>query len=292
MGYSIYPKLRAIYSFIPTSENIESLRMAEGVSGFKSRLERMVFLKRFPLSDRSLEDFLKMIPFSLALKVRRSISGSSAIFFDIYLKSYELIDIKEIVNGGTGFFIEETRGKSFKIEELNHHMQKGFWKGCWNSGFSRYKERNNKVDIEVALDQCYYTSLLEGVSNLPYGEAVETEEFILTLINFKNKLWLSRLKKFYNLQDFEMKRFLIPAGSVYENFAEEKGFSEYEFRRKFYALCYRDFKFRMYSMRSILAFFFLFNFKIDEVLSIYRAKLLALGVERFREIWEVLYVGA
>ncbi|MEJ2567526.1 MAG: V-type ATPase subunit [candidate division WOR-3 bacterium] len=292
MSYSIYPKLRAIYSFIPTSGDIESLRMAEGVPEFKNRLERMVFIKRFPLPGEDLEDFLKIVPFSLAGKVVKSIPGSSALFFDIYLKIYELIDIKEIINGGEGFFVEEFRGKSFEMEDLNNHMQKGFWKNCWNSGFLRYKETHNKTDIQVTLDRCYYTLLLDGVSNLPSGEASETEEFIITLINFKNKLWLNRLKKFYNLQDFEIKRFLIPAGNVYENFAEEEGISEYEFIKEFKALCYRDFKFRMYSMRSILAFFFLFNFKINEILSIYRAKLLTLDSERFRGIWEELHVGS
>ena len=292
MGYSIYPKLRAIYSFIPTSEDIESLRMAEGVSDFRNRLERMVFIKRFPFSGDDMEDFLRMIPFNVARKVFKSIPGSSARFFDIYLKVYELNDIKEIINGGKGFFVEKFRGKSYEMEDLKNLMRKGFWKNCWNSVFSRYEETLNKTDIEVALDRCYYSSLLEGVANLPYGEAIETEEFILTLINFKNKLWLNRLQMFYNLQDFEIKRFLIPEGEVYESFVEEEGISEYEFTREFKALCYGDFKFRMYSMRSILAFFFLFNFKINEILSIYRAKLLNLDSQRFRDIWEELHVGA
>ncbi len=292
MSYSIYPKLRAVYSFFPTSGDIESLRMAEGVSEFKNRLEKMLFIKRFPFSGENLEDFLKMIPFSIARKVLKSIPGSSALFFDIYLKIYELIDIKEIINGGEGFFVKKFRGKSFEMEDLNNYLSKGFWKNCWNSAFSKYKETHNKTDIGVMLDRCYYASLLKGVSNLPYGEAIETGEFILTLINFKNRLWLNRLKKFYNLEDFEIKRFLIPEGSVYENFTEEKGISEYEFKKEFKALCYEDFKFRMYSMRSIMAFFFLFDFKVNEILSIYRAKLLALAGERFREIWEELHVGA
>jgi vacuolar-type H+-ATPase subunit C/Vma6 len=292
MGYSVYPKLRAIYSFIPTSEDIESLLMAEGVLDFRNRFGKMIFLKRFPPSDTNLEDFLRMLPFSLVKLVSKYIPGSSGLFFDIYIKSYELSDIKDIINGGEGFFIKELRGKIFGIEGLDYYMQKGLWKDCWNSAFSKYKERHSKIDIEVTLDQCYYSSFLKGVRNLPYAEAVETEEFILTLINFKNRLWLYRLKKFYDLQDFEVRRFLIPEGNVYKNFSMEEGITENKFVKEFSDICYRDFKFRMYSMRSILAFFFYLDLKINEILSIYRGKLLNLERERFREIWEKLYVGS
>jgi len=292
MGYSVYPKLRAIYSFIPTSEDIESLLMVEGVLDFRNRFGKMIFLKRFPPSDNNLEDFLQMIPFSLAKLVKKQIPGSSGLFFDIYIKSYELGDIKDIVNGGKGFFIEELKGKTFGIEELNNYMQKGIWKDCWGSEFSKYKERHSKIDIEVALDKYYYSFLLKGVRNLPYAEAIETEEFILTLINFKNRLWLYRLKKFYDLQDFEIRRFLIPEGNVYKNFSMEEGITQNKFVKEFLDICYWDFKFRMYSMRSILAFFFLLDLKMNEIISIYRSKLLDLNRERFREIWEKLYVGS
>ena len=292
MGYSVYPKLRAIYSFIPTSEEIESLLMVEGVLDFRNRFGKMIFLKRFPPSDNNLDDFLRMIPFSLAKLVRKQIHGSSGEFFDIYLKSYELSDIKDIINGDKGFFIEELRGKTFEIEGLDYYMQKGMWKDCWVLGFSKYKERHSKIDIEVALDKCYYSFLLKGVRNLPYSEAIETEEFILTLINFKNRLWLYRLKKFYDLQDFEIRRFLIQEGNIYKNFSMEEGITEDKFVKEFSDICYRDFKFRMYSMRSILAFFFLLDLKMNEIISIYRSKLLDLNRERFREIWEKLYVGS
>jgi len=292
MDYSVYPKLRAIYSFLPTSEDIESLLRAEGVSDFRNRFEKTPFLKRFPLLDNDLEGYLKMIPFSLARIVRKQIPGASAFFFDAYIKGYELRDIKDIINGGEGFFIDELRDRSFDMESLDDYMQKGLWKECWNLAFSKYKERSNKIDIEVALDQCYYSYFLKEIRNLPYEEINGTEEFLLILINFKNRLWLYRLKQFYNLQDFEIKRFLIPKGEVYENFAMDEGISEDVFIREFGSICYWDFKFRMYSMRSILAFFFFLSLKINKILSIYRGKLLSLDRERFKEIWGELYVGS
>jgi len=292
MGYSVYPKLRAIYSFLPTSEDIESFLRAEGVSDFRNRFEKTLFLKRFPLLDNDLEGYLKMIPFSLARIVRKQIPGASAFFFDAYIKGYELRDIKDIINGGEGFFIDELRDKSFDLESLDDYMQKGLWKECWNLAFSKYKERSNKIDIEVALDQCYYSYFLKEIRNLPYEEINGTEEFLLILINFKNRLWLYRLKQFYNLQDFEIKRFLIPIGEVYENFVMNEGISEEAFIREFGSICYWDFKFRMYSMRSILAFFFFLSLRINKILSIYRGKLLSLDGERFKEIWGELYVGS
>ena len=292
MGYSIYPKLRAIYSFLPTPADIESLLMAKGISEFRNRFQRTAFYERFSPVDEDFESFLRRIPFSLAILVGRQIPGMSALFFDAYINGYELSDIKDIVNGGKGFFVDGLRDKSFEMEELNNYMQKGIWKVTWNLAFARYKERHNKVDIEVALDRYYYSYFLQETQNLPYGEAIESREFIITLINFKNKLWLYRLKKFYNLQDFEIKRFLIPEGEVYESLSEEEGIHEDLFIKEFSDMCYKDFKFRMYSMRAILAFFFFLTSKIEEILSIYRGKSLVLDNERLRDIWEKLYVGS
>lgn len=292
MDYSIYPKLRAIYSFLPTSEDIENLLRAEGASDFVSRLTKMSFLQRFPLLDKDLEAHLKMIPFSLAKVIRRQIPGSSASFFDAYLRGYELRDIKDIIHGGRGFFIDELRDKRLNVQELDEYMQKKFWKDCWNIAYSEYKDRQNKTDLEIPLDHCYYSSFLKETVNLPYEERYEAKELILILINFKNRLGLHRLKKFYNLEDFEIKRFLIPEGEVYESSGEQKGISEDIYIREFTRICYKDFKFKMYRFRAILAFFFLLTIRMNEILSIYRAKLLSLEREQFKEIWSRLYVGS
>ena len=37
--YSIYPKLRAIYSFLPTEKEMESLLESKGLSGFNRRIQ-------------------------------------------------------------------------------------------------------------------------------------------------------------------------------------------------------------------------------------------------------------
>lgn len=292
MAYSVYPKLRAIYSFLPGDEDMESLMRAKGVTDFNNRLKKMFFLQRFPLQNNDLEVHLKTIPFSLGKAVRKRISGSSALFFDSYLKVYELMDIKELIRGGEGFFTGELKGKKLKIEELNEYMQKGFWKDCWNRAYPKFKDKQSEIELEIPLDQCYYLSLLKGVKNLPAEEKKYTEDFIFTLINFKNRLWLYRLNNFYNLEKFEIKRLLIPEGDVFRNMEEQKGIREDTFLREFKSLCYRDFKFKMYTMRSILAFFYYLTIKMNEILAIYRAKLFHLESGRLEEMRGLLYVGS
>lgn len=292
MYYSIYSKLRAIYSFLPSQEEVESLLNVRSTSGLVSNLNRMNFLQRFPVTNKDLESHLKMIPFSLAKLVRDQIPGTSALFFDDYLRSYELRDIKNIIHGGQGFFVDELRDKKMSIQELNDYMQKKFWKVCWSTAYSKYKDDRRKVDIEVSLDHCYYSSFLKSTDYLPFEEKYQTMEFILILINFKNKLSLHRLKNIYNLESFEVKKFLIPEGEIFNNYGEEKGLLENTFIKEFTSICYQDFKFKMYSMRAILAFFFLLTIRIDEILSIYRAKLLGFDIERFKKIWGGIYVGS
>ena len=292
MYYSIYSKLRAIYSFLPSREDVESLLNVQGISGFISNLNKMNFLQRFPVMNKELESHLKMIPFSLAKLVRDQIPGTSALFFDDYLRSYELRDIKNIIHGGQGFFIDGLRDKKMSIQELNDYMQKRFWKICWNTAYSKYKNNPRKVDIEVFLDHCYYSSFLKNTDYLPFEDKYQTMEFILILINFKNRLSLHRLKNIYNLEGFEVKRFLIPEGEIFYNYEEEKGLLENTFIKEFTSICYQDFKFKMYSMRAILAFFFLLTIRIDEILSIYRAKLLGFNRESVKKIWDGIYVGS
>jgi hypothetical protein len=292
MFYSIYPKLRAIYSFLPIDEEMESLIRAKGIADFNNRLKKMTFLQRFPLQNNDLEGHLKTIPFSLGKEVKKRISGSSVLFFDDYLRVYELMDIKEIIHGGKGFFSDELKGRKFKIEELNEYMQKGFWKDCWNRAYPKFQDKQSKIELEIPLDHCYYLLLLKGTKNLPAEEKYETNDFILTLINFKNRLWVYRLKNFYNLENFEIKRLLIPEGEVFKNMEEQKGIREASFLREFKSLCYQDFKFKMYTMRSILAFFFFLRIKINEILAIYRAKLFHLESERLEAMRGLLYVGS
>jgi vacuolar-type H+-ATPase subunit C/Vma6 len=292
MHYYIYSKLRAIYSFLPDSEDIENLLRVEGTSDFRNRLMEMSILQRFPMVDNDLESHLKMIPFSLGNAVRRQIPESSAIFFDAYLRGFELRDIKDIIHGGKGFFVDELRDKKLSIEELDVYMQKGFWRNCWNTAYSRYKDKQNKVDLEIPLDHFYYSSFLKETDNLPYEERYEAKELILILIDFKNRLGLHRLKKFYALEDFEIKRFLIPEGEVYESTGEQKGISEDIYLRDFTRICYKDFKFKMYTMRAILAFFFLLSIRMNDIISIYRTKLLHLEREQLKRIRSELYVGS
>ncbi len=292
MHYYIYSKLRAIYSFLPDSEDIENLQRVEGASDFLSRLTKMIILRRFPLSDNDLESHLRMIPFFLGNAIERQIPGSSALFFDAYLRGYELQDIKNIIHGGEGFFVDGLRDKKLSIQELNGYMQKRFWKDCWNTAYSRYKDGQNKAELEISLDHCYYSSFLKETDNLPYEERFETKELILILINFKNRLGLHRLKKFYDLEDFEIKRLLIPEGEVYESIGEQKDISEDIYIREFSRICYNDFKFKMYSMRAILAFFFLLTIRMNDIISIYRAKLLHLEKEQLKGIRSEIYVGS
>ncbi len=292
MYYSIYSKLRAIYSFLPDQEDIENLLNVRSTSGLVNSLTKTNFLQRFPVMSKDLESHLKMIPFSLAKLVRNQIPGTSALFFDAYLRSYELRDIKNIINGGQGFFVDELRDKKLGIQELNDYMQKRFWEDCWNIAYSKYKDNRRKVEIEVSLDHCYYSSLLKDTDYLPPEEKYQTMEFILILINFKNRLSLHRLKNIYNLEGFEAKKFLIPEGKIFDNYEEQKGLLENTFIKEFTHICYQDFKFRMYSMRAILAFFFLLTIRINEILSIYRAKLLGFDREGLKEIWSGVYVGS
>jgi vacuolar-type H+-ATPase subunit C/Vma6 len=292
MYYSIYSKLRAIYSFLPKQKDIEILLSVQSTLGFVNNLTKMNLLQRFPVMNKDLESHLKMIPFSLAKFVRGQIPGTSALFFDAYLRNYELQDIKNIINGGQGFFVEGLRDKKFNIQELDDYMQNRFWKDCWHTAYSKYKGNRRKVDIEISLDHCYYSSFLKDTDYLPFEEKYQTMELILILINFKNRLSLYRLKNIYNLESFEAKKFLIPEGEVFENYKEQEGLLENTFIKEFTHICYKDFKFKMYSMRAILAFFFLLTIKINEILSIYRAKISGFDRERLKEIWGGVYVGS
>ncbi len=284
MYYSVYPKLRAIYSILPTSEEIGVLIKSHGLSGFNSYIRSMNLLKRFPIEKYNMPRHLTHISFELSISVQKRLSGSSSAFFETYRRLYELKDIKSILRGGRGYYCFFLEKEDINIEDLNALLKDGFWKNAWKRGYSRFKDTERIVDIEIQLDQHYYYSLLEADCRLPRSDREETRELILFLINLTNRNWIYRLKKYYKMESYELKRFLIPEGEVCQRIEDEEGIKREEMIKEFYRLFYKDFKMRMFTMRSILAFFLLLDMKIDQLLSIYYAKLMHIEEERINKI--------
>lgn len=287
MSYYIYPKLRAIFSILPEKEDIESLMKVENTEGFTRRIKNMKIVERFPLEDKDMESYLKLIPYGVACKVKKQIPGSSSRFFKLFLKRFQLEDIKNILRGGEGFFTDSLAGRKFSEGEIEDYISGKFWEEGWDEGYPRYMDSGNRIEIESSLDKIYYMKLLDSVDFLPGNERVETEDLIIKLIDFKNKLWAKRLKENYKLEGFEIRRFLIPYGNYFEGFDGSVIDSSIKLREKYIKMYYEDFKMKMFTMRSIIAFFLLLISRMDVLISIYRGKMLNISRERTIEILEV-----
>ncbi len=284
MYYSIYPKLRAIYSFLPTNKDLEFLIESRGLSGFNSRLKELKILKRFPLMDNNVERHFKNIPFYLTKVVYNRLYGYPKDFFSGYQRVYELKDIKAALHRKRGNYLIFKERDEFTISEIDEYLRGGFWWNAWSQGYLRYKDTEKYIDIEVSLDNYYYQNLYNGCYKLPKGDIEDTEKLILKWINIKNEFWIYRLRNFYKKETFEIRRFLIPEGDIYKNIEEVNGKSKEVLIAELFRTCYEDFKIKMYKMSSIIAFFILFDLIIDKVLSIYNAKLLNLEEIRTRDL--------
>ena len=284
MYYSIYPKLRAIYSFLPTKKEEESLIKARGLSGFNKRIRELNILKRFPLKDNNIERHFTIIPFELGIVVYNRLSGSPKDFFRNYMRLYELKDIKSVLHGGRGRYFLFIEKENPTLSEIDDSLKDGFWGEAWCKCYYRYQDTEKISDIEITLDHYYYRMLLKASNKLPLSDRVQIKEFILNWINLQNKVWLYRLKEYYSMETFEIKRFLIPEGDVYQNIESALGVTRIFMINEFYKVCYKDFKMKMFSMTSILAFFILLNLKIEKILSIYNAKLLDIEEERIKTL--------
>lgn len=284
MYYSIYPKLRAIYSFLPTEKEIEYLIKAKGLSGYNSRVRELNILKRFPLKGINIERHFSLIPFELGKMVYDRLFGSPKDFFHSYMKIYELKDIKAVLRGGMSCYQLYLERENLDFSEIDDSMKKGFWEEAWRQGYSRYRETERISDIEIPLDHYYYKILLKTSQRLPSSDRTETGELILSWIDLINQVWIYRLRQFYGMKWFEIKRFLIPEGNVYQNIEEAEGLSRVIMIKECSRICYRGFKMRMFTMKAILAFFILLDFKMEKIISIYSAKLLNMEEDRLKKI--------
>jgi len=284
MYYSIYPKLRAIYSYLPTNKDLEFLIESRGLSGFNRRLKELKIIKRFPLIDNNVERHFKNIPFYLTKVVYNRLYGYPRDFFSSYQKIYELEDIKSALHRKKGNYLIFKEKDEFTLSEIEQYLRGGFWWDAWSKGHLRYKDTEKYIDIEVSLDNYYYQNLYKKCYKLPKEDVEDTEKLILKWINLKNKFWIYRLRNFYKMETFEIRRFLIPEGDVYKNIEEISGNSKEVLIAELFRICYKEFKIKMYKMSSIIAFFILLGLIIDKVLSIYNAKLLNLEEIRTKDL--------
>lgn len=282
--YSIYPKLRAIYSFLPTEKEMESLLESKGLSGFNRRIRELNVLKRFPLKDNNIDKHFNQIPFELSKMVYKRLSGSPEGFFESYLRIYELKDIKSVLHGSKGHYLLFLEEDKLELTKIDEYMQDGFWGEVWKKGYSRYRDTGKISDVEIPLDHYYYCMLIKASDKLPKLDRGETKELILNWVNLLNRVCIHRLRQYYNMEHFEIRRFLIPEGDVYQNVESAEGITKISMIQEFSKVCYKDFKMRMFSMRSILAFFILLGLKIERILSIYNAKLLNIKEDRIKLI--------
>jgi hypothetical protein len=284
MYYSIYPKLRAIYSYLPTNKDLEFLIESRGLSGLNRRLKELKILKRFPLMDNDVERHFKNIPFYLTKVVYNRLYGYPREFFSNYQRVYELKDIKSALHRKKGNYLIFKEKDEFTLSEIEQYLRGGFWWNAWIKGFQRYKDTEKYIDIEVSLDNYYYQNLYKNCYKLPKGDVKDTEKLILKWVNLKNEFWIYRLRIIYKKETFEIKRFLIPEGDIYENIEEIDGKSKEVLIAELFRTCYEEFKIKMYKMSSIIAFFVLLDLTIDKVLSIYNAKLLNLEDIRTKDL--------
>ena len=271
MYYSIYPKLRAIFTYLPDQEDYKELSRTKTLDEFERGVKKLELLERFPLNNRKLEEYLKKVCFRLEEQIRQTLEGKGQAFFAEFMKSYELKDIRNALYNKKGqFYLFQEEEKS--LDEIGTVLEDSIWSKAWEYGYDRYKDKKNKFEIEVALDRQYYINLIKAVDNLWWKDRKTVLDLLKNWINKINRNWKYRLQNKYREEDYEMKQYLIPNTETYEKVDSISGLQKKDFDREMETIFYDKFKNEMFTMGAIISFFMLFRRRIEKLTSIYNSK--------------------
>jgi len=269
MYYSIYPRLRVIFTYFPDHKTKRSLIEADSLSEFKNKLKGIKLLSRFPVESGDLRQFLSNQVFNFSMEILDMLKEPVSVFFNDFLRIYELQDIKDAVYGSPGNFLLFQEDIP-DLKAIGEALANTPWEEGWKQGYQRFQNSGNRMDIEFSLETNYYPILLNSLDNLSWSDKRITGNFIRQWVILVNRLWYYRLSRNYDLEDFEIRQFLTAFNIFPEDMEQIKGLDKLEFADKFYQLCYNTFKREMYTMASILAFFHIFRIEVDSLLSIYK----------------------
>ncbi|MCF7885545.1 MAG: V-type ATPase subunit [Candidatus Marinimicrobia bacterium] len=269
MYYSIYPRLRVIFTYLPEQRNRRELIEAESKEDFISRVKSLRLLSRFPPKSNDLEEYFNSKPFIYSQQILSELEGSASIFFENYLKIYELEDIRNAISGRYGKFIFFTDDK-YKLGEIGEQLEDTSWKESWTRGYNRYKENNDPMEIEFVLENYYYYILLDSLDDLSWSDRRVTESYTIDWIKLINQYRYNRLLSNYKLEDFEIKQYLINHKSISQDINKMQGLDQDSYKQQFYKLCYNTFKKEMFTMASLIAFFNIFRMEFQQLTAIYR----------------------
>ncbi len=141
-------------------------------------------------------------------KLRRISKPELRILIDAYLKRKDVANIKTILRGKYTGTNEKDVVAMLQPYELSYESLKGLLKKqdiaeilkesklkntVWKEAHESFKETNNLAEIENALDQNYYRSMLEVANNLPKNTLFK--KFLQEEINIINFLNILRFKR-------------------------------------------------------------------------------------------------
>ncbi|HMA63261.1 MAG TPA: V-type ATPase subunit [bacterium] len=269
MYYSIYPRLRVIFTYFPERKDIQGLVEAENSRTFLNNLKNLKLINRFPLHEESLEKYLGEQVYQFSLKMKNQLHGAPQEFFTDYMRIYELEDIKNALYGHRGRY-KLFKEENYSLEEIGEYLENTPWHSAWKTGFSRFTNSGKIIDIEFLLESRYYSFLLDSIDNLYWSDRRDTSHFLANWVDLVNQSWYYRLHSNFNLEDFEIKQYLITHDLIEKDVQSLNGIDYQTFQEKFYTLCYKSFKEKMYTMAALLSFLNIFKMTTGRILSIYK----------------------
>ena len=269
MYYSIYPRLRVIFTYFPERKTFQGLTEVDNIRAFLNNLKNLKLISRFPLHEEKIEDYLGEQVYQFSKKIQNQLQGSAQEFFTDYMRIYELEDIKNALYGHKSQF-KLFQDSNYTMEEIGQELENTPWQEAWKNGVSRFQSSGNKSDIEFKLERRYYNLLLDSLENLLWSDRKTTRQFLINWIVLVNQNWYYRLQNNYQLEDFEIKQYLAFHDLIAEKIDKLQGLSSEDYQEKLYKLCYKTFKEEMYTMAAILSFLRIFKMKTSRLLSIYK----------------------
>jgi V/A-type H+-transporting ATPase subunit C len=160
----------------------------------------------------------------------RPLEGSSRDLLVHWTRKYELYNLKALIRGKlrnlTYDEIQQTLHdlpslislphekllRTENIAELLRQLEQGHYGDIARQARHVYEEKNEPFSLDATIDQRYFTGLLKRARNTGTEDRASLLEFIGTLIDQHNLLWLLRYRFNYALSPTETYYLLIPFG--------------------------------------------------------------------------------
>jgi len=98
--------------------------------------------------------------------------------------------------------------------ELLRRLEQGPYQEIARQARKVYEEKNEPFSLDAAIDRLYYAGLLKRVYSLSAGEQRPLLDFLGTLLDHQNLMWLLRYRFVYGLPPSETYYLLVPKGRL------------------------------------------------------------------------------